>query len=141
MKARCRGGAAAWGTGVLAASGTQGSYQLGKQEIQCSRRVWQSLLASTLQYSFLKNLIDREAWKATVHVVIKSHTQPRRPCMHRCKPFFFFACGSSAPVRVEHEGGTAAEVMGSLAVPSVQGHRLPQLLELWPYQCLFSSLW
>jgi len=37
----------------------------------------------------------------------------------------FFACGSSAPVRVEHEDGTAAWLAGSLAMPSVQGHGLP----------------
>ena len=52
----------------------------------------------------------------------------------------FLACGSSAPVRVEHEGGAAAWLAGSLAAPSVQGHRLPPLLEFWPYQSLFSSL-
>ena len=38
--------------------------------------------------------------------------------MHRCKTFF--ACGSSAPVRVEHEGGIAAWLAGTLAAPSVQ---------------------
>ena len=65
--------------------------------------------------------------------------------MHRCKIllsffllfFFFFACGSSVPVRVEFEGGTAAWVTGTLAVPRVQGHRLPQPQDLWPYQSLF----
>ena len=36
----------------------------------------------------------------------------------------FFACGSSAPVRVECEGGTAAWLVGTLAEPSVQGHSL-----------------
>ena len=49
----------------------------------------------------------------------------------------FFVCGSSAPVRVECEGGTAAWVVGTLAVPSVQGHRLLLPQELWPYQSLF----
>ena len=43
----------------------------------------------------------------------------------------------SAPVRVKHEGGTASWVAGTLAVPSVQGHRLPQPQDLWPYQSLF----
>ena len=33
VRARCRGGAAAWVTGVLAAPGTQGSWWLGQQEI------------------------------------------------------------------------------------------------------------
>ena len=30
---KCRGGAAAWVTGVLAAPGTQGSWWLGQQEV------------------------------------------------------------------------------------------------------------
>ena len=34
----------------------------------------------------------------------------------------FFACGSSVPVRVEREGGTAAWLAGPVAAPSVQGH-------------------
>ena len=43
-----------------------------------------------------------------------------------------FACGISAVVRVECEGDTAAWLAGTLVVPSVQGHGLPQLQELWP---------
>ena len=43
------------------------------------------------------------------------------------------ACGGSAPVRVEHEGGAAAWLAGTL----VQGHRLPPLQELGPCQSLF----
>ena len=50
----------------------------------------------------------------------------------------FFACGSPAPVRVEREGGADAWFWGTLAVPSVQGHRLPPVQELWPYWSLFS---
>ena len=53
---------------------------------------------------------------------------------------FSFACGSSAPVRVEHEGGTAAWLAGTLVAPSVQGHGLPQPLELWPYQSFLEPL-
>ena len=52
----------------------------------------------------------------------------------------FFACGSSALVRVEHEGGTAAWLAGTLVVPSVLGHGLPLLQELWLYQSLFSNV-
>ena len=48
VRARCGGGATAWVTGVLAAPGTQGSWWLGKQEIQCCRRVWQPVLANML---------------------------------------------------------------------------------------------
>ena len=36
-----------------------------------------------------------------------------------------FACDSSAPVRVECEGGAAAWLAGTLVVPSVQGYELP----------------
>ena len=45
-----------------------------------------------------------------------------------------FACGSSAPVDVEGEGGTAASLVGTLAGQGVQGHGLPLPQELWPYQ-------
>ena len=62
VRARCGGGAAAWVAGFLAAPGTQGSWQLGQQKIQWSRRVWQPVLANTLQYSCLENPLDREAW-------------------------------------------------------------------------------
>ena len=37
----------------------------------------------------------------------------------------FFACGSSAPLRVEHERGTAAWLAGTMVAPRVPGHRLP----------------
>ena len=50
------------------------------------------------------------------------------------------ACGSSAPVRVEGEGGAAGWLVGTLPVPSVQGHGLPAPQELRPYQSLFLSL-
>ena len=37
---------------------------------------------NTLQYSFLKNPMDREAWRATVHRVIKSRTWLKQLSMH-----------------------------------------------------------
>ena len=40
-------------------------------------------------------------------------------------------------MRVEYEGGIAAWLVGTLAVPSVQGHRLLLPQELWLYQSLF----
>ena len=44
-------------------------------------------------------------------------------------------------MRVEHEAGVAAWLVGTLAVPSVQGYGLPPLQELWPYQeCFFEPL-
>ena len=45
----------------------------------------------------------------------------------------FLSCGSSAPVRVEHDGGAAAWLVGTLAAPSVQGHGLPLPQELWSW--------
>ena len=75
VRARCGGGSAAWVAGVLAAPGTQGSWWLGQQEIQCSRRAWQPVLANTLQYSCLGSpLPDTEAWQATVYRAAKSWT-------------------------------------------------------------------
>ena len=57
---------------------------------------------------------DREAWQATVYRVAKNQTGLDEPCVHKHKTFFFFliACGSSAPVRVEHESGIAAWLVG-----------------------------
>ena len=139
VRARCGGGAAAWVAGVRAAPGTQGSWWLGHQETQCSRRVWQPVLANMLQYSCLENpLPDREAWQATIYRVAKGWTQPKWPCMHRHK--IFFACDSFLPVRVECEDGAAAWLVDTLAAQSVQGHGLPPPHKLWPYQSLFSNL-
>ena len=55
--------------------------------------------------------------------------------MHRRKNMFAYR--SSASVKFECEGGTAAWLVGTLVAPSEQGHRLPLLQELWPYQSLF----
>ena len=57
-----------------------------------------------------------------------------------CTGWRLFACGSSAPVRVEHEGGAAAWLAGTLAAPSVQGHGLPPPQESRPCESLSSSL-
>ena len=52
----------------------------------------------------------------------------------------FSACGSSAPVRVEREGGAAIWLVGTLAAQSVQAHEMPPLQELWPSQSIFFEL-
>ena len=122
MRARCGGSVDAGVAEVLATPGTQGSWHLGQQEIWCSRRVWQPVLANMLQYSCLENPPDREAWQAMVTSAAKSCSRLKQPCMHRHKTFF--ACGSSARVRAEREGGAAAWLVGTLVVPSMQGHGL-----------------
>ena len=66
MGARYGGGAAAWVVGALAVPGTQGRWQLRKQETQCSRRVWQQVLANAFQYSYLEKPPDKESWQAKV---------------------------------------------------------------------------
>ena len=43
-------------------------------------------------------------------------------------------------MRVEHEGGALSVLVGTLAAPSVQGHGLPLLRELWLYQSFFKTL-
>ena len=67
------------------------------------------------------------------------------------RPKSFFACDSSAPVRVEHEGGTAAWLPGTLVVTSVQDTgclrlRSNSLIRVffrasccWPSEGLFSQ--
>ena len=43
-------------------------------------------------------------------------------------------------MRVEHEGSTAAWLVGTLVVPIVQGHGLPLPQELRPYQSFSKPL-
>ena len=38
-----------------------------------------------LQYSCLENPVDRRAWEATVHRVVKSQTRLKRRRTHTCK--------------------------------------------------------
>ena len=93
-------------------------------------------MANALQYPCLENPPDKEAWQATVYRVarldmteVSLHTQTQD-----------FVCGSSAPVRVGHEAGTTAWLVGTAVAPSVQGHGLHLPQELRPSQSLFLSL-
>ena len=72
-------GAAAWVAGVLAAPDAQGNWQLGQQEIQCSRRGWQPVLANTLQDSCLEEPPNREVWQTTVYRVTNNQTLLKQP--------------------------------------------------------------
>ena len=100
-----------------------GSWRLGQQEIQCSRGVWQPVLASTFQYFCLENPPDREAWQATVHRVTESWTRLQQPCMHRRKTLSFL------PVATLPQWGLSVKVeqllgRGTLAAPGVRGQGL-----------------
>ena len=44
------------------------------------RRVWQQILANTLQYSCLENPPDRDAWQSTVHRGAEWDTTKATPC-------------------------------------------------------------
>ena len=95
------------------------------------------MLADTLQNSCLEDpLIEKPGRPQSTGAQRVGHDQSGP--VH--KDARYFACGSSAPVRIEHEGGTAPWLAGTLVVPSVQGHGLPPLQELWPYQSFFKPL-
>ena len=67
--------------------------------------LWKGMATSIGQYApvfFLENPPDREAWQARVPGIATCWTWLKRPCVHR-RETFLFACGSSAPVRVECE--------------------------------------
>ena len=137
VRARCGGGAAAWVSGFLAGPGTQVSWRLGYRKYSALERyhnLYWPIHSSILAW---RNHLT-ESWQATVHRAAKSWTWLKWPCVHRCKTSF--ACGSSVPLRVKHEGGTATWLVGTLVAPSVQGHRLPLPQELWPYQSFFQLL-
>ena len=133
VSARCKGGAASWDSRALAAQGTQGSWQQGQQEIWCSRRVWQPTPV------FLPGESPRKRSLAGHSPQGLKKLNTSEMILHVQTQDFFLACGSSAPVRTECEGVTAAWVAGTLVVPSMQGHRLPQLQKVWPSQNLFPA--
>ena len=131
VRAKCRGGSAAWVARVLAAPGTQ-SWQLGQQS---SKRVWQPVLANVLQYSYLENP-NREAYQATVYRVAKSWICMKWSCLHRCKTFFFWPVAALPQWELSVK---VAQLAGTLAAPSMWRHGLPPLQEVWPSQSLFQA--
>ena len=97
VRARCGGGAAAWVSGVLAAPGTQGNWQLGQQEIQCFRRVGQPVLANTPQYSCLENpLTEKPGSPQSTGLQRDEHDQSDPVCIHAR---FFFLPVAALPQR------------------------------------------
>ena len=60
----------------------------------------------------------------------QSWTLLKQLCTHRHKALF--AGYSSAPGRVEREGGAVAWFVGTLVAPGVQGRGQPLPQELWP---------
>ena len=90
------------------------------------------------RYSCVENtLIEKPGRPQSTGSQRVGHDQRDPVCIDR----LFFACDSSAPVKVVHEGGSAAWVAGTMVAPSVQGYGLPQPLVYWAHQSPFSSLW
>ena len=79
-------------------------------------------MVNTLQYSFLERPLDRKAWQATVYRARVGHDQSDLACIDRSH---FLPLATLAPVRVGHEGGTAAWFVGTLGGAKCAGTRLP----------------
>ena len=108
MRARCGGGAAAWVAGVLAAPGTQGSWQLGQQEIQCSRGY------GNQYWPIYSSILAWRTPSQTEKPGRPPSTGSQRVGHNRSDPArigarLFFACGNSAPRTVECEGRLALQ--------------------------------
>ena len=153
LRARCGGGAAAGVAGSLGGPGTQGNWQLGQQEIQCSRRGYQAVLANVLQYSCLEKPLTEKPGRVT-----NSWRRPKWPCVHRCETIFclwqlcsskswawiwhsFLACGgSSSAERADTRTASAAGGMalsesifgGGGREPLVAGNQKASLVSLSP---------
>ena len=147
------GGAVAWVMGALATPATQGNWQLGQQEIQCSRRGYQAVLANALQYSCLEKPLTEKPGRVT-----NSWRRPKWPCVHRCETIFclwqlcsskswawiwhsFLACGgSSSAERADTRTASAAGGMalsesifgGGGREPLVAGNQKASLASLSP---------
>ena len=116
-------------TGVLAAPGIQGSWRLGSRKysgLEGDGNLYWPIYSSILAWRtpFLTEKSGRPQSTGS-----QSRTRLKQPYAHRCETFF--ACGSSAPVRIEREGVAAAWLLGALVATSVQGHALPLPQELW----------
>ena len=145
VKARCGGGTVACVSSTQTAPDTQGSHQLGQQDIWCPTGAWLPITVFLpVEFPRQRNLAGH------------SHNWSDAACMD-AGLFYPLAvlphlgsCMEVAQLLGSWEpwqcwlnmstGGYAAWVSGTLAVPIVLGHWLPQLQELWPYQS-FSSLW
>ena len=80
-------------------------------------------MSNTLQHSCLENPpTEKPGRPQSTGLQRVGHDRSDPVCIDAR---LFFACGNSAPVRVEHEGGTAAWLAGTLVAPRVQGHGLP----------------
>ena len=135
VRTRCGGGAAAWITGALASPGTQGSWQLGKQEIWYPRRGWQPIpVFFPGEFHGQRNLAGHSLQGCKESDM---NNQSNLTCMDAG---LFLVPGSSVPMGIMHAGGVVAWIMGTLAMLATQA--------CWHY-CqrrygairAFSSLW
>ena len=106
MRARCGGDAAAWVTGVLAVPGIQEGWRLGQQEYSAlhayGNQYW-PICFSILAWRIPSPTEKPGRPQATGHI-----PQGHKESDTKMQDFPPRPCGSSAPVRVEPEGGSAA---------------------------------
>ena len=102
---------------------------LGQQEI-CSRRVWQPVLANTLQYSHLEKTEKPSRSQSTGSQRVRHY---QSSSAWRGARHFFFCLWQLCASESWAWRWCSTWLAGTLAVPSVQGHGLPPLQELWPY--------
>ena len=138
VRARCGNSVAAWITGVLAESGAHG---LGGQ----GSRKYSALEGYDHQYwSIHSNTL---AWRTplwqrslAVHSLQGRRVRQNQRDPVHINPILPPPRVSSAPVRFECEGGSAACLVGTLVASGVQGHKLSPPQELRPYQSLVLNL-
>ena len=114
----------------------EGSWCLGQREIECSRRVWQPVLANVLQYSCLENptSLTEKPGRHSLRGCKESDMTKVTPRTQAQDFFLPVAALPQGELRVKAANRLAC---GDLAAPSVQGHGLPPLQELGPCQNLF----
>ena len=93
-------------------------------------------MTNTLQYSCLENPLKEKTDRPQGHKELDMIKAAQ--CAQAQD--FFFACGSSASVRADCKGGTAAWVAVTLVVPTGQGHRQPHLRSYGPIRAFFKPL-
>ena len=108
VKARCGGGTVSCVSSTQTAPDTQGSQQLGQQDIWCPTGAWLPITVFLpVEFHRQRNLAGH------------SHNWSDAACMDAG---LFLSSGSSAPLRIMHGGGAVAWIMGTLAMLTKYEH-------------------